>query len=86
MFKFTITFCTVDGVSDVLACHTHSDKVAKPCDESDNMPLLTEKDIPGASLHGKDPSELNVIQLKRWLNCRGAPVSGKKPELIQRYG
>ena len=70
----------------MLACHTHSDSVAKRCDESDDMPLLTEKDIPGASLHGKDPSELNVTQLKRWLICRDAPVSGKKPELIQRYG
>ena len=50
------------------------------------MPLLTEKDIPGASLHGKDPSELSFIQLKRWLICRDAPVSRKKLELIQWYG
>lgn len=64
----------------MLACHNPSDNVAKPFDESNDMPLLTEKDIPGASLHGKDPSELNVIQLKRWLICRGAPVTGKKPE------
>ena len=53
-------------------------------DEDDAVLLLTESDIPGASLDGKDPSELNVPQLKRWLNCRGAPVNGKKPELIQR--
>ena len=46
--------------------------------------LLTEADIPGASLDGKRPEELNVPQLKRWLACRGAPVSGKKPELIDR--
>ena len=70
----------------MLACCADSDNVTKPWDDSDDMPLLTEKDIPGASLNGKDPSELNVIQLKRWLNCRDAPVSGKKPELIQRYG
>ena len=37
------------------------------------------------SLNGKNPSELNIVQLKRWLVCRGAPVNGKKPELIQRY-
>ena len=47
--------------------------------------MLQEDDIPGASLNGKDPSELNVVQLKRWLACRGAPLSGKKPELIDRY-
>ena len=46
--------------------------------------LLNEEDIPGASLNGKKPHELNVYQLKRWLSCHGAPVSGKKPELIER--
>ena len=46
--------------------------------------LLNEEDIPGTSLNGKKPRELNVHQLKRWLTCRGAPVSGKKPELIER--
>ena len=46
--------------------------------------LLDESDIPGASLNGKIPSELNVTQLKRWLACQGAPVNGKKPELIER--
>ncbi|XP_065901931.1 uncharacterized protein [Dysidea avara] len=73
-----------DGISDILACCTDSENVAKALDENDVMPLLTEKDIPGASLNGKKPSELKVVQLKRWLNCRDAPVSGKKPELIQR--
>ena len=46
--------------------------------------LLYECDIPGASLNGKKPSELNVAQLKRWLTCRGAPVTGRKPDLIER--
>lgn len=35
-------------------------------------------------LNGKTPRELNDHQLKRWLSCHGAPVSGKKPELIAR--
>ena len=46
--------------------------------------LLSEEDIPGASLNGKSPGELNVVQLRRWLACRGAPTSGKKPQLIER--
>ena len=33
-------------------------------DEDDVVLLLTESDIPGASLDGKDPTELNVPQLK----------------------
>ena len=42
--------------------------------------VLTEGDIPGASLDGKKPKQLNITQLKRWLACRGAPLS----ELIER--
>jgi len=52
---------------------------------SDDLPVFTEADIPGSSLNGKEPSELNIVQLKRWLACRGAPVSGKKPQLVERY-
>ena len=50
----------------------------------DDLLLITESDIPGASLNGKDPCELNVLQLRRWLACRGAPTAGKKPKLIER--
>ena len=58
--------------------HDDNDTALQPEEES-------EQDIPSASLDGKSPTELNVTQLKRWLSCRGAPVGGKKPELIQRY-
>ena len=50
----------------------------------DKIITLDECDIPGASLNGKKPSQLNVLQLKRWLACRGAPLAGRKPELIER--
>ena len=50
----------------------------------DDLLLITESDIPGASLNGKDPCELNVLQLRRWLACRGAPTAGKKHKLIER--
>jgi len=50
----------------------------------DDVPLLRESDIPGASLNGKQPVELNIQQFKRWLACRGAPTTGNKPELIER--
>ena len=53
--------------------------------ETDDFVVLTENDVPGSSLNGKQPHELNVIQLKRWLACHGAPVTGRKPELIERY-
>ena len=37
------------------------------------MAILREKDIPGASLNVRDPSEIKVPELKCWQACRGAP-------------
>ena len=42
------------------------------------MAKLTEDDVPGAALCGRNPAELKVPELKRWLMCRGASVKGKK--------
>ena len=46
--------------------------------------ILVESDIPGASLDGRDPSELHIVELKRWLKCRGANLSGRKADLVKR--
>ena len=35
---------------------------------------LDECDVPGASLNGKTPFQLTVIQLKCWLPYRGVPL------------
>ena len=51
----------------------------------DDFAVLTENDVPGSALNGKQPHELNILQLKRWLACRGAPITGNKLELIERY-
>ena len=45
---------------------------------------LGEYDVPGASLNGKKPSQLNMTSLRRWLACRAAPTGGNKPQLIER--
>ena len=34
-------------------------------------PFLTEDDIPGSSLNGRDPNRLKNSELKFWLKCRG---------------
>ena len=49
--------------------------------------FLEEKDIPGASLCGRKPSELKNEELKFWLRCRGDPGKGlkTKAELVKRY-
>ena len=46
---------------------------------------LQKKDIPGVSLCGRDPGELKIPKLKGWLACRGAPLKGKKADLVARF-
>ena len=47
--------------------------------------ILSEKDIPGASLDGRKPENLKIAELKFWLACRGAPLKGKNADLVARY-
>ena len=51
-----------------------------------HVAVLTEEDIPGASLHGRKPSELKNDELKFWLRCRGDRAKGlkTKAELVKR--
>ena len=50
-----------------------------------NLQLL-ESNIPGASLNGRAPADLNKAELIRWLKCRhGASLLGKKADLVERY-
>ena len=45
--------------------------------------ILTEDDVPGASLKGRKAEQLKN-ELKRWLKCRGVSVSGPRMQLLQR--
>ena len=56
----------------LLCCeHTNGEVLEgkEDCQDTDVF-LLDKSDIPGASLNGKSPSELNITQLKRWLAPR----------------
>ena len=46
--------------------------------------ILTEEDIPGASLQKKKPENLKNEELRRWLKCRGGSVSGNRVQLLER--
>ena len=46
--------------------------------------FVSEIDIPGASLQGRDSSQLKVPELKRWLQCRDASTRGLKADLVGR--
>ena len=49
--------------------------------------LLTENDIPGASLQGRKPAEMKKADLLFWLRCRGDSCKGMtvKAQLVKRY-
>ena len=50
------------------------------------MAMFREKNIPGASLNARDPSELKVPELRCWLSCSGGtPQKGKKADLVTRF-
>ena len=53
---------------------------------SSNAIILTENDIPDASLLGQKPEELSNSELKFWLKCRGDTGKGlkTKAELAKR--
>ena len=40
--------------------------------------ILTEDDIPGASLAGRNPSSLKNEELRFWLRCREDSLKGLK--------
>ena len=46
--------------------------------------ILTEDDIPGARIPRETAGECSVVQLKRWLLCRGAKIIGNKEALVAR--
>lgn len=45
---------------------------------ADSAIILTENNIPGASLNGRNPSSLKNEELKFWLRCRGDSLKGLK--------
>lgn len=44
--------------------------------------VLTEDDIPGASLAGREPSSLSNDELRFWLKCRGDSLKGLKTKAL----
>ena len=46
---------------------------------------MHQDDVPGASLDGRNPERLKILELKHWLLCRGASTKGKKADLVARY-
>ena len=46
--------------------------------------VLSEADVPCASLNGRNPADLTIPQLKCWLQCHDAPMKGKEANLVAR--
>ena len=49
-----------------------------------SLVCLDEEDVPGASLNGREPGQLHVVELKHWLMCGAATTVGKNQDLVKR--
>ena len=49
------------------------------------MQLLKPKDVPGAILRNNILLDNSLVELKRWLLCRGLPCTGNKNDIAARY-
>ena len=47
-----------------------------------NTIICLREENAGASLNGEDPSQLHVVELKRWLRCRGATIAAGSHEEV----
>ena len=77
------TLWTLSGDSKTMAAN----EAFKDVNRSKNKTLptiLTEDDVPGASWKGRKPEQLKNDDLKGWLRCRGAIVSGTRVQLLER--
>ncbi|CAC5410357.1 unnamed protein product [Mytilus coruscus] len=69
----------MDGYDIVVDAEQEFDVPLPVLDNPDHFPwVLTEDDIPGASLQGKLPHLLKMSELQFWLRCRGISVAGLK--------
>ena len=61
-------------------------RMASSSRASTDTVILTEDDIPGASLAGRNPCSLKNEELKFWLRCRGDSLKGlkTKAQLVKR--
>ena len=62
-------------------------KMASSSSAVNDSVILTENDIPGASLAGRNPSSLKNEELRFWLRCRGDSLKGLNTNalLVKRY-
>ena len=64
-------------------CKSYREKYVNSEQFASTCTVLTEDDgIPGSKLE-REAEEYTVDQLKRWLNCRGSKLSGKRDELVE---
>jgi hypothetical protein len=45
---------------------------------------ISPDDVPGAYINIDNFESCSIVQLKRWLECRGLKTTGNKPDLLQR--
>ena len=68
---------------------TLSAHITQTMESTSSFPVvsLPEDAVPGAKFTGSGVEEHTINdKLKRWLHCRGLKITGKRAELIQRFG
>ena len=81
---------TADGLGRVDTKARHRGPTQKMASLANTLvygpPFLTEDDIPGSSLNGRDPNRLKNSELKFWLKFRGDSCKGlsTKAQLCKR--
>ena len=88
---FTMADCSGEMVTTNTRARPEKPRASCICNMATAMTacnsVLTEADIPGASLCGRKPSELKNEELKFWLQCRNDPAKGlkTKAKLVKRW-
>ena len=72
-------FSELPGGSSIAACSSQNSLPG-----CSSLVCLREEAVTGASLNGREPSQLHVVQLKRRLKCRAATTVEKKQDLVKR--
>ena len=68
----------MEKMCDTVGIEDNENVVEEDESDQEDLLLLEESDIPGASLNGKQPFQFNVTELKKWLSCHGRSINWKE--------
>eukprot|EP00733_Pompholyxophrys_punicea_P000965 Pompholyxophrys_punicea_v1_NODE_391_length_2066_cov_5.975706.p1 type:complete len:564 gc:universal NODE_391_length_2066_cov_5.975706:1769-78(-) len=79
----SVADCIFDPLTHVAWVDHRRCNVAMTINKELNPNILTEHDIPGASLDGCPPAALTAMEMQTWLKCRGLDCSGTRADMLK---